>query len=146
MFSYNTLFLSVAVAAATWSLTTAHHHYADHNVQAMVHLAEHPVVPHGDHHPPAMATAAPEHTEDPRDQRELMNYALLNLTEFSPHIESYGGTDHWSPRYDYHWMDFDQHGEVVRICHAVDKHNHNVRYIAMWDAAHGRWSQWTRLE
>jgi hypothetical protein len=69
-------------------------------------------------------------------------YAAVHLGHFDVLPETFGGTPHWSPDWDLHWIDAKHDDHLVRIYHAIHKHQPHIQYTLMYDHDTAHSAEW----
>lgn len=102
-----------------------HHDGYDHNHHGAAHFS---VAPH-DH----IALA------------DMHTYAAEHLGAITELPDTYGETDHWAHDWELRWIDYDVSGHIVRVYHAINKHDDARRFAASWDGHQARYYDWVAI-
>jgi hypothetical protein len=73
-----------------------------------------------------------------------MQTAALQYGEVHELPDTFGTADTWSHEWSLRWNDYEIGANTIRIYHATNRHNHNLRYTFLWDVAHGHYVDWHR--
>jgi len=129
MRTLRTIFMVFAAFAATAYFIPA---------RAQQHLSD-----HDDH---SHHTAHLEHLSGvPHDHialADMHTYASHHLGMVSELPDTYGETDHWTHDWELRWVDYDVSGNIVRVYHAINKHDDGVRFASSWDGHQARYHDW----
>jgi len=130
MRTLRTIFMVFAALAATTWFTTARaqQHPNGHDAHSSHHTVHFPHFfgVHHDH----VALA---------DMHAYASHHLGAVTEL-PH--TYGETNHWTHEWELRWVDYNVSGNIVRVYHAINKHDDGVRFAASWDGHQARYHDW----
>jgi len=130
----------------------AHDHDADAAHNQVGHVPQQPVGdrPHdenADHTSHADPSAMNNHSETNEDLdhialAEMRTAALHYLGEVHELPGTFGTVDGWSHEWYLRWNDYEIGTNTIRIYHATNRHNHDLRYTSLWDSAHGHYVDW----
>ena len=73
---------------------------------------------------------------------DMQHYAEQHLSDVTRLDDSYGSAPQWAPEWELRWIDYNTGRGVVRIYHATNKHDDNVRYTSLWDGARLHYHAW----
>ena len=108
--------------------------------------ADSPLLTRDHHDTHAGAPATHGHIAALHNEHEAMTvihaYAAAHLGDVEVLDETFGGTPHWSPNWNLYWLDVRHQGHLVRIYHAIHKHQPGVQYTVMSDHDTGHVTDW----
>jgi len=96
---------------------------------------------HGTHHFAHIADLPHEHLA----LADMHAYATHHLGEVTELPDTYGEADHWAHDWELRWIDYEVSGHVVRVYHAINKHDHDVRFASSWDIHQERYHDWVEI-
>jgi hypothetical protein len=76
---------------------------------------------------------------------DMHSYASHHLGDVTELPETYGEADHWAHDWELRWVDYQVSGHVVRVYHAINKHDDGVRYASSWDGHQARYHDWVPI-
>lgn len=142
------LILVVLVALqpiAAHSILSHNHNDASHHPAheaALIPAASH-TSGHDDHSAAAVHDhAALTHDHDADARNDMHAFAVRHFGATEEHPETLNGSVHPDGQWELRWMDVDHGNETVRLYHITHTHDHELRYVAAWDAQHGHYGAW----
>ena len=73
---------------------------------------------------------------------DMQHYAVHHLSDFSPLTNTYGSAPQWAREWELRWIDYDTGQGIVRVYHATNRHDDDVRYTSLWDGTNLRYHAW----
>jgi hypothetical protein len=118
----------------------AHTAHTTHTTHAATHVAAHPKHVHTVSHPA-------EHDDlDAVALTDIHRYASHHFTGASELPHSFRAEHDWAQDWELHWIDYHVHGGVVRLYHAVHKHNPELRFTSLLHHTDGHYQGWRQVE
>jgi len=73
---------------------------------------------------------------------DMHTYASHHLGDVTELPDTYGETDHWTHDWELRWIDYNVSNGTVRVYHAINRHDTQVRFAASWDGHQARYHDW----
>lgn len=109
----------------------------DTSVAAQDHNDNHPSAAH--HNPFAHHVDTPHHEVAIADMHA---YAARHHNPGTEIPHTYGTAEQWDHEWELRWIDYVTSTGVVRIYHAINKHNDGVRYTSSWEGNQPHYHAW----
>jgi hypothetical protein len=73
---------------------------------------------------------------------DMQSYAVTNLAGAHCLGYTYGTAPEWAREWELRWIDYDTGDGIIRIYHAMNKHDHDLRFTSSWDSARTQYHAW----
>ncbi|HWS73207.1 MAG TPA: hypothetical protein VN605_13925 [Thermoanaerobaculia bacterium] len=67
---------------------------------------------------------------------DMQDYAAHHIRDAEERCDTFGVVSTWAPDWELRWIDYQTFGDLIRVYHAMNKHDHQLRYTSLRDRHH----------